>query len=239
MEQSNVRDRIRKMLAMGMDGRGNEHEAENAMRMAEKLMRLHNIDIAELQESTGKAAQYTWTTVTAAIGENGTRKTTKNLWTGFLGMGIARFTDCKATWRNNQTQGWLMAFSGTTTDTEYALWLFEYLRDIGYRESRGVAGAYRRTFLNAYALRLQGRTSELRIARNEAMATEVYKSGGTALALVNTKLAQRDVEFGRQGTGRTARVNFASNGYMQGRAAADKVQFNKPLAGAVRKKIGG
>lgn len=43
--------RLRKLLAMAMDGRGNPAEAENAMRMAQKLMAAHNITEGSLAAS--------------------------------------------------------------------------------------------------------------------------------------------------------------------------------------------
>ena len=66
---SHVRDRIRKLLAMATHERSNEHEAEVAMKMAEKLMRQHSIDVADLEASTGKVTAYVWATGKFAIGE--------------------------------------------------------------------------------------------------------------------------------------------------------------------------
>src|ERR1035438_8044518 len=66
---SDVRDRITKLLAMANDSRGNEHENEIAMRMAERLMRQHNIDVADLEASTGKKTIYNWRNVIIPVGE--------------------------------------------------------------------------------------------------------------------------------------------------------------------------
>ena len=53
-----IKDKINKLMAMATDGRGNEFEAEAAMRLAERLMRKHGIDIAELANRTGQKPIY-------------------------------------------------------------------------------------------------------------------------------------------------------------------------------------
>ena len=41
-------DKIRKLLAMANDGRGNEQEAETAARQAEKMMRAYQVEAADV-----------------------------------------------------------------------------------------------------------------------------------------------------------------------------------------------
>ena len=65
------------------------------------------------------------------------------------------------------------------------------------------------------------------------MKAAVTKTG-TALMVIQNKLVLRDAEFGRQGHGRKSRVKFASNGFTQGRAAADKVNFNRPIGSSAQ-----
>lgn len=50
-EKSKVLDRVRKMLAMANDERGNEHEREAAMRMAHSLLIKHGLDMLEVEKS--------------------------------------------------------------------------------------------------------------------------------------------------------------------------------------------
>lgn len=59
----NPKDKIAKLLAMANDGRGNEFEAEAALRQAEKLMRKHGIEAGELADHTGTKPIYKWHTV--------------------------------------------------------------------------------------------------------------------------------------------------------------------------------
>ena len=233
---SDVRDRIKKLLAMANDDRGNEHENETAMRMADKLMRQHNIDVADLEESSGKPASYIWATTIIPIGEHASRMVWKPMWTGFLGMGVGKFTDCKVQWSNDEKYGHCIKFMGDEQDIEYAGWLFKKMRDFGYAESKAVAGKHRDTFLKAYAMKLTERMRKLRAERDAALKAAVTKTG-TALMVVQNKVALRDAEFGAQGKGRTTRVRFASDGFVQGRAAAERVTFNRPIGGGAQRRI--
>ena len=84
---TDIKDRINKLLAMANDARGNEHENEVAMRMAERLMRQHNIELADLEASSGKAATYQWSSVTVAVAECAKPASWRPLWIGFLPHG--------------------------------------------------------------------------------------------------------------------------------------------------------
>lgn len=225
---SDIRDRIRKLLAMATHEASNEHEAETAMRMAEKLMRQHNIDAADLEASTGKQTVYLWASATIVIGEKAKPMTWRPQWIGFLGMGVGTFCDCKVVWSSEEKYGHCIKFMGDEADIEYCAWLFKRLRDFGYAECKSVAGRHRDTFCKAYALHLCTRMKALRAERDVAMKAAVT-TAGTALMVVQNKLALRDAQFGKQGHGRTSKVKFASDGFRQGRAAADSVNFNRPI----------
>jgi Protein of unknown function (DUF2786) len=233
---SDIRDRISKLLAMANDTRGNEHENETAMRMAEKLMRQHNIDVADLEASSGKPATYTWRTITVAIGEKAARATWRPMWISFVSYGVGKFADCQTVWGQDSEFGHVIQFKGDETDLEYAAWLFKKLRDFGYAESKAVPYKQRDAFLKAYALRLQDRMNQLRTERDAAMKAAVTASG-TALMVVNNKLALRDAEFGRQKTSHT-RVKYGSQGFHEGRKAADRANFNRPLGGSTQTRLG-
>jgi hypothetical protein len=125
-----------------------------------------------------------------------------------------------------------MKFEGDETDIEYAAWLFKMLRDHGYSESKLVAGRHRETFRKAYALRLCERMTVLRRERDVAMKEAVTKTG-TALMVVQNKLALRDAEFGKQKV-RHQSTKFGTQGFNQGRAAAEKVNFNRPIGSSAQ-----
>ncbi len=232
---SDIRDRISKLLAMATHERSNEHEAETAMRMAERLMRQHNIDAADLEAATGKQTTYQWSSVIIPVGEQAKPCNWSPMWVGFLGVGVGRFTDCRASWTDHPVYNRCMKFEGDAVDLEYAAWLLKMLRDFGYSESKSVAGKHRETFRKAFALRLCDRMTTLRAERDVAMKAAVTKTG-TALMVVQTKLALRDAEFGKQKV-RHSQTKFASDGFKQGRAAADRVNFNRPIGSAKQARL--
>jgi hypothetical protein len=224
---SDIRDKITKLLAMATHERSNEHEAETAMRLAEKLMRIHNIELADLEDSTGKQTVYTWRSITIPVGEFAKPQTWGPMWIGFLGLAVAQFTDCKIERVNDHTYGQCVKFMGDETDLEYAAWLFKKLRDFGYAESKSVPGVQRETFRKAFALRLSARMISLKSEREAALREAVTKSG-TALMVVQTKIALRDTEFGKQRV-RNCHAKLGSKGFVEGRAAADRASFNRPI----------
>ena len=50
--------------------------------------------------------------------------------------------------------------------------------------------------------------------------------------VVANKIALRDAEFGKQKVShRKLKANYSSNGFHQGRKAADRATFNRPIGG--------
>ncbi len=225
---SDIRNKIKKLLAMATSDRGNEHENETAMRMANRLMTQHGIDAAELEDATGVKPAYDWTNTTIPVGERCKFTRWNPRWVGFLATGVGKFTDCKVAWASDVQYGACLKFQGDAADIEYTSYLFKKMRDYGYAESKSVTSRHRDTFLKAYALRLCDRMDALLAERTAAMKAVVTKSG-TALMVIQNKIALRDQQFGRQIYGRTRRVKFASDGFTQGRAAAERVNFNRPI----------
>lgn len=233
---SAITDRINKLLSMAQHERSNEHEAEVALKMAERMMRQHNIDIADLETASGKATAYSWATSVMPIGERASRMTWRPMWIGFLAGGIGKFCDCKVIWSSNDDYGHCIKFQGEEHDIEYCAWLFKRLRDSGYAEAYVVTGKHRDTFRNAFAIRLQDRMNVLRKERDTAMR-EATTITGNALVVVQNKLALRDAEFGRARAGKAKRVQFASDVFHQGRAAADKAIFSRPIGQSSQRAI--
>lgn len=54
--------------------------------------------------------------------------------------------------------------------------------------------------------------------------------------MVNHKLALRDAEFGRQRESRSS-VKFATQGFHEGRSAADRANFYRPIASANQRRL--
>lgn len=230
--------RVAKLMAMAGHERSNEHEADAALRMAAKLMRLHNIEQAEVLAASGKAVSYEWATVLVPADPK-RPMATEPLWLGRLALSIARFTDTIARWASHSEYGKCIRFQGEATDVEYAVWLCKRLRDVvraesgRLRQGRSAAASFRFGMTS----RLGERMKELKAAGDAELA-EAVTSAGTALAIVETKKAMRDEQFGPQlHRRRTARVRD-NDAREAGRAAGDRVNFNRPLAGTAQRAIG-
>ena len=151
---------------------------------------------------------------------------------GYLSLAVAQFTDCRATWTDVPGYQRCIKFQGDETDLEYCAWLFKRFRDEGYAESKKVPGNARETFRKAYALRLRDRMQTLK-REQEAALRQAVTATGTALMVVQNKIALRDAEFGRQKI-RHSRAHLGSYGFSEGRAAADRATFNRPIGQAQR-----
>lgn len=224
-----AREKIEKLMAMANDGRGNEFEAEAALRQAEKLMRKHGIGAAELQERTGTKPIYSWGAILVPAGAPKPISTTVS-WFGTIGVGIAKFTDTIVRWERHPLHGMCLSFKGDAFDVEFAVWLAKHLRDDARRQSAAFLGsrAEKEDFRVAYASRVQARMVEAVAERRRA-----YASAGTALVVVNTKIAMRDEHFGggnrfSRGKGR----RMGSYAQEAGRAAGDRAGINRPISGA-------
>lgn len=222
-----IKARIKKLLDMAMHERGNEHENEVALRMANRLMAKHGIDAADLELQTGKKTVYSWDTSTLPVAEKGKIvRQNHPQWIGWMAVGIGKFTDCRVTYVTNPVHGVCVRYQGDVVDVEFASYLFKMMRDYGYAESKSVPGSDRGSFLKGYALRLCQRITALLNERKEVMAA----ASSTALVVVETKIALRDQEFGAQTYGKTRPQNRVSNaGYSAGRAAAERVNFSRPV----------
>ena len=231
-----VKSKIEKLLAMANDGRGNEFEAEAALRQARKLMAKHNIDAAELSARTGEAPRYNWHRVSVPAGAP---KPVESLpaWFSQLALGIARFTDCHVSAKYIPGHGACASFGGDEPDVIYAVWIAKHLRDTIRRESADYRGTRsdREDFRLGMAGRLIERMRALK-AESDAELREARTASGTALAVVDNKIAMRDEAFGvqrvRQGRGRRL-----GHGARDGRDAGNSVGFGRPV-GQDRRAIG-
>ena len=239
-ERDAARAKIEKLMAMANDGRGNEFEAEAALRQAEKLMRKHGIDAAELQDRTGAAPVYSWGAILVPAGAPKPVSTAVG-WLGTIGVGIAKFTDTIVRWERHPLYGMCLSFRGDAFDVEFAVWLAKHLRDDARRQSAAFFGSRteREDFRRAYAGRIHERMAQAARERREAFKTA---GTGTALVVVDNKLALRDAHFGGGNefcNGRGRRYNpYAREA---GRAAGDRAGINRPVSGpgSGQRAIGG
>lgn len=227
MNREEIKARVAHLMSMGNDPRTNQFEAEAALRQAAKLMRLHAIEQVELQDATGNTPQFDWMSINVPFHPKGAAVPVTLF--GSLGVGIANFTDCKASWSRTEQYGYCLRFDGDATDVYFAVYLAKHLRDSIRRESTKFVGTRREkeTFRRAMAGRIHQRMDEIRKAQQAEMRAAATTS--RALVLVDNKIALRDQHFGKPSYGKSERRNeaFAREA---GLRSGDKVDFNRPLA---------
>ncbi|HEY4252191.1 MAG TPA: DUF2786 domain-containing protein [Roseomonas sp.] len=162
---------------------------------------------------------------------------------------IARFCDCKV-WVARDKGPPSYVFFGFEADASLARYLYEIVdRAIRnglqfYRtENLGLAGLdlrrASRDFQHGMATRVADRLDEMQIEREHAMAAR--RSAGTALMIVKHQVVEeafRDTGT-RLASGGWVRFDRRGAAFRQGRAAGDRVNLNRPVAGARAGRIDG
>ena len=242
-DREKAKDKVAKLMAMANDSGASAQEAETAMRQAEKLMRKHAIDLAEVMDTTGQKPIYEWDEGLVPVGWPKPVKG-QPLWLGWIGSAIGKFTDTRVQWAWGNNQSYLK-FQGTDLDVAYAVWLGNHIRnEVRIRantydapgNSSDERWANREEFRHQMAMRICDRLQALRAERDIAMRGT---STGTALVLVTDKIAQRDEQFGVQRYSKGNR-SFTRGSYeaaIHGREAGNKVQFGRPVTGNETKKL--
>lgn len=224
-----IRAKIAKLMALGQDPAANQFEAEAAMRQAEKLMRKHAIDAAEIQARTGTKPVYDWqrVLVPASVPKPAT---TCIGWFGSLAIAVALFTDTAAAWRRHPAHGMCIELRGDATDVAYGVYLLKHLRDCVRRDAGAFAGtrreceSFRIEMVNQIGRRMRDLKAEQEAALREAVS-------GTALVVVDSKIALRDEAMGKPKYGHSTRRAAGADLYARaaGRAAGEAVGFGRPI----------
>ncbi len=231
-ERDRIAAKIRAMQARTV-GRGcTEAEAYEAAKMIAKLLTEYDLSLSDVE-----------------IGEERCEKS--EIKTGrakqpheivFCVSSIASFADCKA-WKDRK-DGVRFVFFGLPKDVEFATFLYHTIRaamdfelsnfkfdcklqnrPTGRRESH--------SFLLGMGDRIKGRLREMKDAQN----AETKTTTGRDLVVVKSNVvAQQFAELGmRLSRGSSTRSSTGSTGsYEAGRAAGDKVGFNRAVTGGTK-----
>lgn len=235
MDIDRAKEKVAKLMALAQNAGATEGEAENAMRQADALMRKFGFEEGDLKEGKPRAG-FDWATEFAPYGI--ARQPAKTLpgWYGMLAVGVANFTDTIVRQHDHREKGRGVGYYGDRSDVLFATWLITYLRDTVWRvvaKQKDLSRLEREDFRKAMVGRLNFRMKQLRSEREEA-----FKQGtGTALVVVNTKISERDAEFGAPQYKRTSVVVRSQEAAHRGRGEADKVGFNKVIGGEERKRV--
>lgn len=232
-----IKAKIAKLLALATDGGASENEAETALRHAEALMRKHAIDAATIHQSSKKET-FKWLKAWVTPYKTGTASVIPK-WMGVVAYGVGVLTDTTCVAVMRESKGACLEVRGEETDVIYATYLINFLKETIHR----VAGQYRGSrrdrsdFRFGMAARLQQRMKNLKAEQREAL-NEAQVGSGTALMVVDHKLAERDRIFGKIKTKKEMR-RTSEDAYEAGKRAGDRVGLGRPVeGGAGAKRLG-
>lgn len=233
MTRDEALEKVRKLLAMANDGRGNVEEASVAAGQAAKLMAKFAIDSAEtmLQNMDEEELAEEWVRAAGHAGAKEHSYKTVPLWCQWVAVGVGRLFDCKVDLRTLPNKGAGVRFCGFRTDTTVATWMFVYLIEQVNRASEEVAGRVEKaSFKHGAGSMLQRRLYALLKERN----AQFQAAGtGTALVVVNNKMARIAELFGAPSYKQNNTTPTDREAYLRGQAAALNINLNlnHPLEG--------
>lgn len=236
MDKDQAIRKAQKLMAVAMDQRGNDNEAERALAQAEALIRKFGIEQAEIA-STAAARDFDWADAFHAYGPPKNPAKSCPKWFQIISTGVATFTDTIVRLHYEPVQGYGVGFYGDRADTLFAQWLVGYLKgsvwdalNIAYRQHPDWTRSDMEDFRKAMAMRLSSRMRDLRRERDVEFAAAPTQQGtGTALVHVIDKLAKRDAAFGApryKNTRIALRDRLAAQ---QGSLAGDQIGFARPI----------
>lgn len=232
-------EKVRKLLAMANDGRGNINEAEIAAKQAAALMAKHNIEAAEaqLQDLMSDEPDLAQEFADAGYYHPTTMATVKSIpkWVGMLAVGIAKLTQVKVDGAKLPTGQMRVRFSGYTTDVVFAKWLLPILCRAVYNEALNQFGddgrQAREAFRHFAASQIQARLYAMRKEQDQQLQT---MGNGTALVVIDRKAQAIAEAFGAQSVKKvTRKTTSCTDAAQAGRLFGSQVNIPaaRPLNG--------
>ncbi len=239
-ERAKALDKIRKLLAMAYDGRGNEHEAANAARQAEALMRKYQVDNADLVTNDLKDdGSFVRTVVQSYFGPIDKRYKPKEVttWVGYIAVGIGRAFTCKVDVVHKSAAGEYIGahirFSGYEMDVEIAVWTYKFLCDTVQRLSTQYAKGQGATTAKMFRLGAGGMLAKrLKEMADEREREQRGASNSTALVLYDQKALRVKEMFGETRTSASKQNIRNKEAYFSGQQAGKNIAINRPLTGS-------
>lgn len=239
MARERAVDKIRKLLAVARDGRGNEHEAANAASAAEKLMRHYQIESADvvMDELTKDEAFERGMENVSFEGIAGHKPKQTPPWVGYIAVGCGEAFTCKVDLVST-IEGVKVRFSGYAMDVMLCRWVYSFLCQEVFRISkehckgRGMSAS--KSFRLGAASVLQARLKEMKATRTKEAEQSAAVGSSTALVLYDKKESRVEEMFGATKTQQKKHTASDAGAYWAGREQAAKMAIptNRPLSGA-------
>lgn len=193
--------RIRKLLAIAGDSRGDPHEAAAAASQAEKIMRKFNLDHADvLRAGLKRDCAMASRKVKANMKRDDQKRTILKRaprWAGHLGFEVAMLHDVQTRFAWDAPMGGVVVeFIGLSADVEVAAWMMDYLvgqmvlgvngHGRAHRKAHGCAPSKvaNAAFRDGFVCGLLAALQELRKSKAAELASH---SAGSALAIAKAQ----------------------------------------------------
>ncbi len=252
-EQKSIRraamiEKVRKIMAIARDGRGNVNEEQAALERANALMAEYGIAEAECDMGMLDRNEMEYGEVEVGLDGQPLKpgKVYRKLptWTSMLSLGVARFTDTIVGTKTTAS-GLVFVYRGEKNDVLFARWLLGVLVEAVQREQKasGWTGIRESTeFRNAAGSTLAKRLRTLSEERRATYQKAQADSGCRAIMVVDRKQAEIAKYFGRQHT-KSVRYSKSTGAHIAGSEAGSRITIPTapPVGGSTtqRKAIGG
>jgi hypothetical protein len=233
--------RVRKLLAIAEDSRGDPNECAAAARMAESIMRKYQIEHADVIAAELQTADaFDSADVGSSLDPEAASKESSG-WAGILAVYVADLYDCQARFERTPHYGKTIRFSGYKVDVEVARQTYVFIVNNMaaasrqyLRENRWAGRKEGNSFRMGYILGA-GQNIKALIAEKKA---EMYQASSSR-ALVIAKDRAVAAHFGsvnyRAGK---SRVSYQSDAYSSGRDAGSKLDVGRRGVGHTSAPVG-
>lgn len=250
MEKSTQKiiENVRKLLSMAADN-ANEHEAANAARMAEKLLRKYNLSMADItpEEAKSNVVDKKWTHMKWTVGK-------APVWVMNLCIGIADAYDVYVVWSwADSNDHWVakrqsnLTFVGAEADVEVTSEIFTYLyktvirlTDAHFKANpatyspRTEKKAYRQGITDRLRMRLAEMTEDKEAEFEEAAETSTT---GTNLMVIKKDAIGEYLGKPAEYAESTRQESTDNTAYTQGWHKGGTVSLNKQVGNSATTKI--
>jgi hypothetical protein len=227
-----VMRRVKKLLAIAQDARGDANECAAAARMAESIMRKYEIEHADVISAEIKnagAEAFDYCNIGAGMDVSWKVKTASG-WAGWLAVAVANLYECQA--RYGEVEGYkTIKFSGYRTDVQMAKFTYEYIvnqmgaasreftkNHTGEFGVRAEAESFRRGFIQACIASLKKLIEEKKAEMQEAASSR-------ALVIVKSQAVAQ--HFGEVKYGASNSKTRQGEAYDQGRTKGSQVDVTR------------
>lgn len=226
-------DRVRKLLALADNEAASPNEADNARRLAERLMAAAGLTESDIRNGTDEDPA-------ATVGVTSVRAP-EAAWYGVLAVAVARVTGC-AVWRDVGPWGQVRRWAGTEDQRAAAVelhaWLIRQvnrLADGAKRSPEYLATRHRRAWLTDYR---QGVATA--VARLAMQMVESRPKSTDSAALARVDAVQAAIDKLKPETLRKARNVYtrASAAYAMGQAAGSSIALRRSVGVGKSRMLG-